>query len=466
MDPLSRLIIATLLLLVLAAGTQAAPNIVLFIADDLSWHDIGPYGNTDVRTPHLDQLAKESLTFRRAFAASPTCTPSRSALYTGLYPVRNGAHANHSIINDGIATLPAIMQKLGYRVVLAGKSHIGARAQFPFEYLDNSNIMPPGKTGVLWTDLNTTRIDNLLLDHDKSKPLCLIVAAHSPHVFWLPNEGYDPDKLKLPPYLLDTPATRRALCNYYTDVTHMDKQVGEVRAFLAKNNYTDNTLFIFTADQGAQFPFAKWSLYDAGIRTPLLIHWPGKAAAGASTDALVTLVDLLPTFIEAAGGEPFKNIDGKSFLPVITGQSKNHREEIFAAHTGDKQMNQAPMRCIRTARYKYIANLRPDLRYNTHISAGAGVDGRDYWNSWLELAKSDPTAARVIGRYHTKPLEELYDLEKDPYEQNNLAADPAHAKTLADLRQKVTEWQIDQGEDLRKPLMPEDGRTGDIKYAG
>src|SRR3954464_2588529 len=106
------------------------PNIILFIADDLTWNDIGPYGATDVRTPNLDRLARESLKFNLAFAASPTCTPSRSAILTGLYPMRNGAHANHALINDGIATLPVYMGKLGYRVVLAGKSHIGPRDQF------------------------------------------------------------------------------------------------------------------------------------------------------------------------------------------------------------------------------------------------------------------------------------------------------------------------------------------------
>src|SRR5215204_3632692 len=175
------------LLLASVGAIFAAPtHFVLFIGDDLSWHDIGPYGNSDVHTPYLDALARESLIFRGAFAASPTCTPSRSAIYTGLYPVRNGAHANHSIINDGISTLPAVMGKLGYRVVLAGKSHIGPRGQFPFEYLENSNIMPPGKNAVLWTDLNTARIDQLLAQHDRNQPLCLIVAAHSPHVFWLP----------------------------------------------------------------------------------------------------------------------------------------------------------------------------------------------------------------------------------------------------------------------------------------
>src|SRR5690242_15274815 len=127
------------------------PHIVLFICDDFSWHDAGCYGSKSARTPRLDQLASEGMRFDAAFSASPTCTPSRSATYTGLYPFRNGAHANHSLIHDGVKTLPQYMRELGYRTVIAGKTHIGPREQFPFEYLANSNVMPPGKNHVLWT---------------------------------------------------------------------------------------------------------------------------------------------------------------------------------------------------------------------------------------------------------------------------------------------------------------------------
>lgn len=443
----------------------ARPHIVLFIGDDLSWHDVGPYGAKHVRTPHLDRLAAESLTFRRAFAASPTCTPSRSAMYTGLYPFRNGAHANHSLVNDNVATLPAQMRALGYRVVLAGKSHIGPRPLFPFEYLDGSNVMPEGKKHVLWTDLNTTRVDRLLAEHDRQTPLCLVVAAHSPHVYWPPNEGYDPESIEVPPYLIDTPATRQALCRYYTDVTHMDKQVGDVRASLAKHGYAANTMLLFTSDQGAQFPFAKWSLYDAGIRVPLIVYWPGKTPAGKTTDAMVSLVDLLPTFVDAAGGEAPADVDGRSFLDVLNGNDRHH-DAVYASHTGDKEMNRAPSRAVRTDKYKYIANLRPDIRYTTHVSAGAGPDGRSYWTSWLKRAETDPAAAKVVERFHRKPAEELYDLENDPWELNNVAADPAYSAPLAELREKVKQWRVSQGEDPAKAPMPEDGRSGQIRYAG
>ncbi|HTL30927.1 MAG TPA: sulfatase [Tepidisphaeraceae bacterium] len=447
-----------------SASAASRPNIVLFIADDMTFEDCGPYGATDVRTPNLDKLATESIKFERAFAASPTCTPSRSALYSGLYPFRNGAHANHSLVKDGLRTLPHYMKELGYRVVLAGKSHIGPRPEFPFEYLENGNIMPPGKKELLWTDLNTAAIDAMLQSHDKKQPLCLIVAAHSPHVFWLPNESYNPKTIHLPTYFVDTTKTRRERCNYYTDVTWMDKQVGEVRDSLAKHGYADNTLFMFTADQGAQWPFAKWNLYDAGIHTPLLIHWPGKIDKAKTTSAMVSLVDLLPTMIEAAGGSAPKDIDGQSILPVLLGKTDHARNEIYASHTGDKEMNHAPMRCIRTDRYKYIINLAPQVEYTTHISKTGGPDG--YWQSWVNRAKTDPHAAALVNRYEHRPAEELYDLQADPYELKNLATDPSHAKELGELREKVKAWRVQQGEDLNTVPMPEDARSGPLKYAG
>ena len=134
---------------------------------------------------------------------------------------------------------------------------------------------------------------------------------------------------------------------------------------LAKHGYADDTLFAFTADQGAQFPFAKWNLYDAGIRAPLIVRWPGKVKAGAVTPAMVSLVDLLPTVIEAAGGKTPERIDGRSFLAVLLGKGEGHRERVFAAHTGDGKMNRSPMRCVRTSRYKYILNLAAENVYET-----------------------------------------------------------------------------------------------------
>jgi arylsulfatase A-like enzyme len=456
-------------LIALAGAVPALgrPHVVLFMSDDHTWSDCGPYGAADVRTPNLDRLAKSGMRFDLAFAASPTCTPSRSAIYTGCYPMRNGAHANHSLVNDGIKTWPEYFKGLGYRVVLAGKTHIGPRERFGFEYLAGSNVMPAGKNQLLWTDLGTGAVERLLASHDRGKtPLCLIVCSHSPHVYWPENDGYDPRMVVLPPYFVDTAQTREARCRYYTDVTWMDRQVGEVMGALERHGYAaGDTVFVYTADQGAQWPFGKWNLYDAGIRSPLIVRWPGKVKEGAVSRAMVSLVDLLPTLLESAGGEAPKDVDGRSFLPVLLGQSDRHREEIYAAHTGDGNMNRSPMRCVRTGRWKYVLNLAPQTRYETHISKAVAADGREYWDSWVERAKTDAAAARVVERYHRRPAEELYDLGADSYEQKNLAGDAGQAKVMGELRDKLKAWRLGQGEDLAKVLMPEDARQGEVLYA-
>lgn len=460
--------------LLFAGGIQAQstgdtgsgrPHIVLFLADDHSWYDSGPYGAKDVRTPNLDRLAREGMRFDAAFAASPTCTPSRSAIYTGLFPFRNGAHANHSLVRDGIRTLPARMKALGYRVVLAGKTHIGPRPAFPFEYLAGSNVMPPGKDHVLRTDLNTAAVDRLLAAHDRTEPLCLLVCSHSPHVYWPENDGYDRAALTLPPNLLDTPETREALARYYTDVTWMDAQLGEVLASLERHGYSDGTLFFYTSDHGAQWPFAKWNLYDAGSRVPLLVRWAGKVQPGSVAGAMVSLVDLLPTMVHAAGAPAPGELDGRSFLAVLFGTASRHRQEVFASHTGDGTMNRSPMRSIRTGRYKLILNLAPETPYKTHISEGVSSDGRTYWESWLELATRDERAAQLVRKFRRRPREELYDVVGDPYEQHNLAVNPTRRQLLSDLRQKLKQWRLLQGEDLNKVPLPEDARQGKVPYA-
>jgi arylsulfatase A-like enzyme len=282
------------------------------------------------------------------------------------------------------------------------------------------------------------------------------------------NDGYDPKTIELPPYFLDTPETRAVRCKYYTDVSHMDAQLGDVLASLQRHGFDDKqTLFVFTADQGAQWPFSKWNLYDAGIRTPLLVRWNGKIKPETTTDTLVSLVDLLPTMLNVAGAvdQLTPKLDGQSFLPVLLGQSNGHHDAVFASNTGDKDMNRSPMRAVRTARFKYIVNLLPNAPFKCHISDGAAADGLVYWKSWEVLATTDTRAKQVIDRYRHRPAEELYDVQTDPYELHNLVEDPAHADHLMRLRNLLHDWRVQQGEDLSRVPMPEDSRTGPLPYA-
>jgi N-sulfoglucosamine sulfohydrolase len=453
-------VIAFILLLGLAgnASAQNKPNVVLFIADDHTALDCGAYGSREVRTPNIDQLARQGLLFRNAFAASPTCMPSRAALFTGLMPFRNGAHANNlagqSQCREDVLSVPHYLKKLGYRVAQAGKTHFGPKSVFPFERIADSEVPEPGfeNNRGLHMDLNTQVVDEWLAHVSTNEPFCLIVCDHSPHVIWTAQPTYDPAAITVPPNHIDTPELRKSRARYYTDITKMDTNLGRVLASVEKHGFSTNTVFIYTADQGAQWPFAKWGLYDQGIHVPFIARWPGTVTPGATTEAMISFVDVVPTLIELAGGKAPAEVDGKSFLPVLLGKSSRHREVIFATHSQDTGMNSSPMRCVRTARYKYILNLSPQIEYTTHMDKAKDHDGgRDYWDSWVKRAETDPRAAVILKQYHWRPREEFYDVLLDPYEVHNLAADPVYADLKNNMSQQLIAWRKQQSDTKTGP---------------
>lgn len=436
------LLLGLIVWLTVANGQQGSslPNMVIFIGDDLAVRDIGPYGNRIVRTPHLDKLAHESLVFDRAFAASPTCGPSRSSLFTAMYPMRHGAHGNHSGVRPGVSSVVQQLSALGYRVAIAGKLHVGPQDVFPFERIAGTNAPEPGfeNTPGLHYDLILAPVDEWLSAQKPDKPFVLIVADHSPHVIWPEKPTYEPAEVDIPPIHIDTDDTRKARARYYTDVTKMDENLGELMDLLEKHGMAANSILMFTADQGPQWAFGKWGLYDYGIQVPFMVRWPGHVKAGSRTDALVSQVDILPTMVEIANGTSPQGIDGQSFLSVLKDPSVKHRDTVFASHTGDRLMNRSPMRMLRTDRFKYILNLAPDVPYTTHMDRATDHDGgREYWPSWRVESFRDPHAAAVLWRYHNRPTEELYDVVADPWEQINLAADPKYANMLDRFRTQM-----------------------------
>jgi arylsulfatase A-like enzyme len=434
------------------------PNIVMYISDDHGRDFLRCYGNKDVQTPNIDALAKEGMLFTNVFAASPTCAPSRSVLWTGLYPAHNGCMRNHSVCRSDITALPTYLRQLGYRVVLAHKFHAKPREEvFDFEYIDAKLPRNPDHHRKYRREgLNTKDIDVFLTAHKKERrntPLCLIVADSSPHVTWEPNKIYDPAKLQLPPFIVDTELTRKAMANYYQDITTMDKRVGEVTSMLRKHGFRDNTLFIYTTDQGSEWPHSKWTLYDAGIRVPFVAVWPGMIKPGTICDAMISFVDMTPTFINVAGGRQGEGLDGKSFLNVLVGDSATFRDYIYATHTGDGKMNVFPQRGVRDTRYKYILNLHPERTWTTHFTKVAGIpeSHKAVWDTWVQKAQTNRQAARIVDINEHHPREELYDTRNDPYELNNIANKPQARPIMLKMRRKLRDWLATQ-----TAAMPED----------
>jgi arylsulfatase A-like enzyme len=289
-----------------------------------------------------------------------------------------------------------------------------------------------------------------LAKRNKSKPLCLLAGSNWPHVPW-PKEApeFDPGKLTLPATSVDTRATRAWRARYAAAVSKADAEMGVVME-AARANLGENTIYLWSADHGAQWPFGKWNCYEAGIRAPLIVAWKGQIKAGSSSAAMVTWVDLLPTLVEAAGGEPPAGIDGRSFLPVLLGKAEQHRDRIFATHSGDGNWNIYPIRSVREGQWKYIRNLHPEFAFTTHIDLPAELGQRAYFKTWEAAATRDERAAAMVRRYHERPAEELYDLSADPDEVHNLAAaQDGPAEKLAHLRGVLDEWLRDQGDTLK-----------------
>ncbi|MEQ2010378.1 MAG: sulfatase-like hydrolase/transferase [Limisphaerales bacterium] len=424
-----------------ASLAAARPDLVIFITDDQGQLDSTPYGGQGIRTPNMQRLADAGMTFTRAYVASPSCAPSRAALLTGLMPARNGAEANHSKPRTELKRWPAYLKELGYEVVAFGKvSHYKHTPDYGFDHFSDDGFHQHQSitNAIAWLKARP---------RTGVKPLCLMIGSNWPHVPW-PEEtsAYDPTKLPLPAGSIDTPATRAWRAKYAAAVSKADTDLGLVldatRAHLPRE-----TLFLFTADHGAQWPFGKWNLYESGVAVPLIVAWPGVVKPGTRTDAMVSWVDLLPTLLEAAGGRAPADIDGRSFVPVLRGQSTAHRDRIYTTHANDNRFNVYPARAVRDDRWKYIRNLHPEFAFTTHIDLVAGRLGqRAFFSTWEAAAQTDPQAAAILQRYHARPAEELYDLATDPGEQRNLVAAPQHAAKLAALRSALEAWMKSQGD--------------------
>jgi len=431
--------IALTLLTVVAQG--GLPNIVVFLSDDLGRLDTSVYGSKDARTPTMEKLAARGMTFNNAYVASPSCCPNRFSLLTGLMPARHGAHPNHSQVKPGTKFLLPILQRLGYHVASFGKVAHGRNRNPGVDFKS-----PPPR-----------EMSKNVLKHFGSKkidqPICLLVGDRRPHVSWSKESTYDPNKVTLPSYFIDTPETREHWARYLTDITGMDEEMGRIWNF-AKKRFGDDFIFLFTSDHGGQWHMGKWTLYDSGTRIPLQIVWPGKIKPGTRTEAFVSWVDLIPTLIDLAGGKVPEGLDGRSFKKVLLGKGNSHREAIFTTHTGDGAMNIFPIRAMRMGKYKYIHNLRPDAWFTNHSDRHRKDGAGAFWDSWDAAAKMNKAAAEVVHRYYTRPEFEFFDLEKDPLELTNLAGNPKVTKRIRAMRAELAAWTKLQGDDLKPHREP------------
>lgn len=413
---------------------QNKPNIVIYLADDQGQTDSSVYGAKVLQTPTVDKLAKAGLTFNNAFIASPACAPSRAALLTGLMPARNGAEANHTYPKSGTVVLTRKLQESGYKVLGFGKvAHDKMNKECGFDFYSEPRVN-------LYN-----HVSEYFRNNDTKQPVCLLVGDRRAHVPWTTKNIYDPGKLKLPSYFIDTKETRQHWAAYYSDITGLDDEMGKIYQ-LAREKFGDNFIFIYSADHGGQWPFGKWNLYDAGIKVPLIVVWPGHIAPDTRTNAMVSWIDIFPILLDLTGSKMPADLDGKSFRKVLDGKSDKFRKYIYTTHTGDEKMNVYPIRSVRDNRFKYIRNLHPDTYHSNHSDILRKPNAGAYWDSWDEAAQADPKAAALIQKYFVRPAEEFYDIQNDPDEQINLIDCTTYQKQINQMRKLLSEWMKDQGD--------------------
>ena len=414
------------------------PNFLLFIADDCSHYDLGCYGNVDSKTPNIDHFATQGVRFTQAYQAVPMSSPTRHNLYTGVWPVRSGAYPNHTCANEGTLSVVHHLQPLGYKVALIGKSHIAPKSVFPFDL-----YVPPLKGG----DLNFEAIQKFISDcKAKGEPFCLFVASNQPHTPW--NKGdasqFNADKLTLPPMYVDIPQTRELFTHYLAEINYMDQEFGNVLSILDQEKMTDKSVVVYLSEQGNSLPFAKWTCYDAGVHSACNVRWPGVIKLGSVSDALVEYVDIVPTFVDIAGGKPLAKVDGESFKPVLTGKKKAHKEYSFSLQTTRGINAGSPyygIRSVYDGRYRYIVNLTPEATFQ-NVETKSPL-----FKKWKSLAETDSHAKAMTIKYQHRPAIELYDVKNDPYCMKNLAEDAKQASTISRLDKELKRWMKDCGDE-------------------
>ena len=433
-------------LLALASKGKDRPNFLVILADDCTYNDLPLYGGQNARTPHIDRLASEGLTFNRAYLSSSMCQPCRAELYSGLYPLSNGCSWNHSGCRPGITGMPQALGKLGYRVGLAGKRHIRPEKVFPFAKIagfDQNCVRSPTQPH----ELGPIRE---FMKGKGDQPFCLVVALTEPHVPWVMGDAskYPPKKLKLPPNVADTPRTREDFSKYLAEITYMDGQVGDILKTLQQTGKANDTLVLFSSEQGSQFPGCKWTTWDTGLHTALVARWPGKVAKGKRTDAMVQYADVLPTLL-ALGGEERKDLDGTSFEGVLLGKKAKHRNFTYGMHNNIPEGPPYPTRTVFDGEFRFTMNLTPgELYIEKHLMGlkGNAVLNNPYWSTWVRDSWNKPKIYSLVKRYQLRPPEALYHTASDPYEMNNLADDPDHQARKEALSKELLRWMKEQGD--------------------
>ena len=420
------------------------PNIILFITHDQGQF-LGCYNTprtpNSLHTPNLDKLANDGIRFTNYFCTAPQCSPSRGSIQTSLYPHQNGLMG---LVNRGWTlppynkTIPMYFKENGYTAHLLGLQHESINVNT----LGYDSVSKRMKDYRYDTKRMLAEYEEFFEEHkDDNKPFFVnlgVIEIHRPFNIW--SEPVDEALVKIPHFLPKTDKIREDLSLFYGIINTVDQAIGKLIEILEKTGLKENTLFIYTTDHGSPFPRAKCTVYDPGIKTLLIMNCPNQELfnSGIVFDQMISNIDLMPTLLDYTGAEIPKNIEGKSFLPVLKDTTLPFRSEIYT----EKNFHEIydPMRSIRTREFKYIRNFEPsEYLYQIPLYIERGLSGQELKDK-IKVKRAE---------------EELYDLKKDPNEANNTVNNPAFENILFELRQKLLDWMKETNDPLLKGKIKE-----------
>jgi N-sulfoglucosamine sulfohydrolase len=429
-------------------GGAAQLNILLITADDLGYEAVNYLGGEvpDV-TPNLDSLASESMNLTLGYNNVAICAPSRSVIATGRYGHNSGLFGFNKLTRD-IPTTFGTFQKAGYLTGVLGKvSHSTPDTKFQWDFAHDYGELGSGRSPTLYHDFSAEFFERC---EQENKPFYFMVNSHDPHRPFNdparpmrnaeePSRLFSPGEIAVPPFLPDLPEVRTELAHYYNSVRRFDDTVGKVLEALDSSGLAERTLVVLISDNGSAFPFAKANVYLASNRTPLLVRWPGVTKPG-SVDKVhfVSEVDFFPTFLEACGLPPIRELNGRSLVSLLKGEQQPGREFVFTQIDYTIGGPAKPMRSVQNADHAYIFNAWSDGQFNYRNN-----NEGETFKAMQAAGANDPSIRARVEMFRHRVPREFYDLQQDPGCTNNLISSAEHQQLIETFETRLRQWMLD-----------------------